>query len=250
MTSMKTKKIKQKILVGAALLIVAATILWKLVTPKDFFYIGTIEATEVDLSPRISSIIAEVPVKEGDKVERDRTVVRLAAEDLKIIADVAQRDFERAERLFKVGSMPKETYEHLKFKRDETALKLSWATVKSPISGRVITRYREPGEWTSPGMKLLTLANIEEVWVVFYVEQPILSKVSLGMPIRGFVPEMKDRIFEGKVVRISDEAEFTPKNVQTRKERTRLVFGIKVEFPNPGEVLKPGMSIESKLLEQ
>lgn len=246
---MKINKLYQKVLIGVSSLIIVAIVLWKLATPKEFFYIGTIEATEVDLSSRISSIIAEVPVKEGDKVEQDRTVVRLAAEDLKITAEVAQLDFQRAERLFKVGSMPKETQEHLKFKRDETALKLSWASVKSPISGRVITRYREPGEWASPGMKLLTLANLEEVWVVFYVEQPILSKISLGMPIRGYIPEMKDRIFEGKVVRISDEAEFTPKNVQTRKERTRLVFGIKVEFPNPGEVLKPGMSIESKILE-
>ena len=246
---MKAKKLNPKILVAVALVIVVTIIVWKFVTPKDFYYIGTIEATEVDLSSRISSIIAEVPVKEGDRVEQDQTVVQLDAEDLKIAAEVAQSDFERARLLFKAGSIPKETYEHLKFKRDETALKFSWAGVKSPISGRVITRYREPGEWTSPGMKLLTLANLEDVWVVFYVEQPILSKVSLGMPVRGFVPEMKDRVFEGKIVRITDEAEFTPKNVQTRKERTRLVFGIKVGFPNPGEVLKPGMSIESKLLE-
>lgn len=247
---MKITKLNKKILGGIALLVIVAAILWKAISPKDFYYIGAIEATEVDLSPRISSIIAEIPVKEGDKVERNQTVVRLAGEDLTITAEVAERDFKRAERLFKVGSMPKETYEHLKSKRDETALKLSWATIKSPISGRVITRFREPGEWVSPGMKLLTLANLEDVWVVFYVEQPIISKFSLGMPIRGIVPEMKERVFEGKVVRISDEAEFTPKNVQTREERTRLVFGIKVEFPNLGEVLKPGMSIESKLVEQ
>lgn len=247
---MKIEKINQKILAGGILVIVTAVILWKAVSPKDFYYIGTIEATEVDISSRISSVIAAVPVKEGDKVERDRTVVRLSGEDLTITAEVAARDFERAERLFKVGSMPKEAYEHIRSKRDETALKLSWTEIKSPIIGRVITQYREPGEWVSPGMKLLTLANLEEVWVVFYVEQPILSKISLGMPIRGVVPEMEDRVFEGKVVRMSDEAEFTPKNVQTRKERTRLVFGIKVEFSNPGEVLKPGMSIEAAILEQ
>ena len=104
---MKAKKLNPKILVAVALVIVVTIIVWKFVTPKDFYYIGTIEATEVDLSSRISSIIAEVPVKEGDRVEQDQTVVQLDAEDLKIAAEVAQSDFERARLLFKAGSIPK-----------------------------------------------------------------------------------------------------------------------------------------------
>ncbi len=63
----------------------------------------------------------------------------------------------------------------------------------------------------------------------------------------GFLPELNMRRFEGKISYVSDAAEFTPKNVQTREERTRLVFGIKITFSNPDELLKPGMSIEIKL---
>lgn len=244
------KKPKLKFLVAALPVVIAGAVIATVLSSKDFHYVATIEATEVDLSSRVSSLIAEVPVNEGDQVRAGQAVVRLAAEDLKIGADAAERDFDRAKKLFKAGSMPSETYEHLRSKREEAALRYSWATVSSPITGRVLTRYREPGEWVTPGMKLLTLANLEEVWAIFYVEQPMLAKISLGMTVRAVVPEIENHVFDGKVARISGEAEFTPKNVQTREERTRLVYGIKVVFANPGEILKPGMSIETRLGEK
>jgi HlyD family secretion protein len=63
------------------------------------------------------------------------------------------------------------------------------------------------------------------------------------------LPELNNREFDGKIIKINDEAEFTPKNVQTRSERERLVFGVKVSFlgANDQEILKPGMTIEVKL---
>jgi len=70
------------------------------------------------------------------------------------------------------------------------------------------------------------------------------------MKVKGIVPEDEARAFEGVVLKINDEAEFTPKNVQTRTERTRLVYGIKIEFDNKDGFLKPGMTIETTLLEK
>jgi HlyD family secretion protein len=69
------------------------------------------------------------------------------------------------------------------------------------------------------------------------------------MKLNGHLPEMGDRLFIGKILKINDEAEFTPKNVQTRSERERLVFGVKVSFlgVNEDEILKPGMTIEIEL---
>ncbi len=63
------------------------------------------------------------------------------------------------------------------------------------------------------------------------------------------LPEMPGRFFPGRIAMIRKEAEFTPKNVQTRNERARLVYGVKILFPNPEETLKPGMTIEVKLTE-
>jgi HlyD family secretion protein len=69
------------------------------------------------------------------------------------------------------------------------------------------------------------------------------------MQVKGIVPEDNNRSVSGHIEHINDEAEFTPKNVQTRKERTRLVFGVKVAFQNDDEYLKPGMTVEIKLPE-
>jgi HlyD family secretion protein len=72
------------------------------------------------------------------------------------------------------------------------------------------------------------------------------------MKLRGYLPELDNREFDGEILKINDEAEFTPKNVQTQAERERLVFGVKVSFrdANAAEILKPGMTIEVALPEE
>lgn len=101
----------------------------------------------------------------------------------------------------------------------------------------------------SPGTKILTLGNIKDIWAYIYVPQPIVAKLSFGMKLKGYIPELNNRIFEGKILKINDEAEFTPKNVQTQSERERLIYGVKISFleSNQEEILKPGMTIEVEL---
>jgi HlyD family secretion protein len=100
-----------------------------------------------------------------------------------------------------------------------------------------------------PATRLFTLADLSQPYAYVYVPQPKIAGLSLGAKVTGYLPEMRMKEFAGTIVQIGDEAEFTPKNVQTRDERTRLVYAVKVEFANPQEVLKPGMSIEVKLPE-
>jgi HlyD family secretion protein len=160
---------------------------------------------------------------------------------------MASSDFVRAEELYKVGSMPKETYEHTKNKKDDAALKYSWCNITAPTKGIVLDTYKEMGEWVSPGVKLLTISDLSSVWAYVYVPQTMLAKLSLGMKVKAYLPELDMKEFDGAITKINSEAEFTPKNVQTREERTRLVYGIKITFQNDKEILKPGMSIEAKL---
>lgn len=214
---------------------------------RSFLYAGSIEATKVDLSSRVSSVIARFHVDEGSKIEKGDKLIDLACEDLKLAAELAAGDYDRAERLFRSGSMPKESYEHLRIKRDDSALRVSWCQIPSPFKGTVLNTYREANEYVVPGTKLLTLADLSEVWAIVYVPQQLLSRLSLGKQVTGYISEMNMKEFQGKIRVISDQAEFTPKNVQTREERTRLVYGIKVTFPNPDGILKPGMTIEVKL---
>lgn len=78
----------------------------------------------------------------------------------------------------------------------------------------------------------------------------MLYRLKIGQRITGILPEASDRTFSGRIIKINEEAEFTPKNVQTRAERTRLVYGVKVRFDNPDLMLKAGMTIESALINE
>jgi HlyD family secretion protein len=100
-----------------------------------------------------------------------------------------------------------------------------------------------------PGTRLATVADLSEVWAYIYVPHDELVKLSHGMEVKGYLPEAGDKELPGRVSVIYPEAEFTPKNVQTRKERTRLVYAVKVSFPNPDGLLKPGMTVEVGLAE-
>jgi len=237
---------KRKIAIPLVLLLAGVTV-WKLSGNGDFRYAGTVEATEVDLSARVASVVAQYEVKEGDLVSAGQPMVRLGCEDIRLAASAAEADFARAEKVYKSGAMPFEGFDHLRVRRDDTALRSSWCVVKAPLAGTVLDVYHEAGEWVTPGVKLLTLGDLSTVWAVFYAPQTSLAKISLGMEVRGTLPEVPGKIFLGKVTHISSEAEFTPKNVQTRKERTRLVYALKVTFDNAEGTLKPGMTLEAKL---
>jgi HlyD family secretion protein len=238
---------KKKLPLIVVALVVVAFVAWRWKTTGDFRYAGTVEATDVDLSPRISSQISTVTVHEGDVVKAGQPLIELGCEDLKLAADIASRDFSRSERLYKEGSTPFETFDRDRNRRDATALSVSWCRIPSPIDGTVLARLHEPGEWASPGVKLMTLADMDQVYAYAYVPQTVLHLIKPGDKVRAFLPESKEGPRAGTVAFIRPEAEFTPKNVQTREERTRLVYGVKVMLENADRVLKPGMPIEIEL---
>jgi len=240
----------KKIMLVIVILVVGGAIFMKVRSGEDFRYSGTVEATEIDLSARISGVIESYGAHEGEPVKKGQVVAALDCADLKLAAGIAGEDFERAEELYKGGSVSKENYDRLKYKRDDSALKVDWCSIKSPVTGRLLYSYREKGELVAPGAKLATVADLSEVWAYIYVPHDLLAVLKTGMEVKGFLPEAGDRELSGRISVIYSEAEFTPKNVQTRKERTRLVFAVKVSFPNPGETLKPGMTVEVKLPEQ
>lgn len=240
-------KKKQKIIITVAAVVLLTAGAWRWWNAHNFLYAGTVEATEIDLSSRLTSVIEQFNVKESDAVKAGQELVRLTCEEEKLGADIAGKDFRRAERLIKSGSINQENYDRVKYQYDDAVVKQGWCTITAPADGKVLGVYQEAGERVTPGTKLLTIADLSEVYVYFYVPQPMLAKIQLGLPIQGMIPEMRKQTFNGKVAHIRDEAEFTPKNVQTRDERTRLVYGVKVVFPNADGVLKPGMTIEAKL---
>jgi HlyD family secretion protein len=124
---------------------------------------------------------------------------------------------------------------------------ISDCTITSPVNGVVTRRPVEAGELVTPGATVLTVSELDSVHVMIYVTEKELGRVGLGREAVVTIDSAPGRTFKGRVTYISPEAEFTPKNVQTREDRVKLVFGVKVEVPNPDGLLKPGMPADAVL---
>lgn len=122
------------------------------------------------------------------------------------------------------------------------------ARVSAPGAGVVIEKLVEQGELLAPATPLAVVANLREPWLVAYVGELDLGSLRLNQPARVVTDGGRERT--GRLVYISPEAEFTPRNVQTRDERVKLVFEIKVALDNEDNLFKPGMPAEVFLQRQ
>ncbi|MGE5432852.1 MAG: HlyD family secretion protein [Syntrophomonadaceae bacterium] len=117
--------------------------------------------------------------------------------------------------------------------------------VTSPINGILVKKFVEAGESVGPNSSLFRISDLSVVDLVIYVSEEELGKVKLGQKADVSVDAFKNKTFEGRVIYISPEAEFTPKNIQTKDERTKLVFAVKIEIKNPDFSLKAGMPADA-----
>ena len=125
---------------------------------------------------------------------------------------------------------------------------ISDSHISSPIDGYVVKRFINIGETVSPLSSLfkITDLNIAELYV--FVSQVDLGRVKLGQSAQVSVDSFPDKTFEGTVVYISPEAEFTPKTIQTKEERTKLVYAVKILIQNPAHELKAGMPADAEIM--
>ncbi|MBF0300193.1 MAG: efflux RND transporter periplasmic adaptor subunit [Oligoflexia bacterium] len=213
---------------------------------QDGVYSGTIEATLIDISAQVSSTVSQVLVKEGENVDLNVPLVKLKCEDIFVSLDQAQKDWVRAQKLRREGSLSQENFEHSQSKFQELQVRKSWCDISSPIKGTIIAVYKEKGELVLPGQKLLTIADLNELWCYIYLAAKEIKLVSLGKELTAYLPQF-DKNIKIKVIHINPQAEFTPKNVQTREERERLVYGVKVLLEKSDLKTYPGMNLEVKL---
>jgi len=293
--------------------------------PKAVAVTGTIEATQVDVSVKITGRILVRLVKEGDRVTRGQVLVRL--EDSELAADVrrqdaalrsaqatlrdlqkgarpqeiedaraavssaeatrtmTEREYQRSDQLYTKNLIAaqdvdraRQAYEVAKAQeriaRERLALLLAgsrpdqidaarWqvtqaesalaqaqsrlreARVVSPIDGVVLRKNLEAGETANPGVPILTLVNPKDVWLRAYVPETEVGRLKVGDVAALRVDAFPNRVFTGRLIEIASEAEFTPRNVQTKKERVTLVFRIKIQIDNPDGLLKPGLPADA-----
>jgi HlyD family secretion protein len=126
--------------------------------------------------------------------------------------------------------------------------RLGYATVRSPLTGVVLAKHTEPGEYVAPGTPVVTVGDLVHVWLRAYINETDLGRVTVGQQARVTTDTYPGKVYEGRVSFIASQAEFTPRNVQTKAERVKLVYRIKVDIANPKMELKPGMPADAEVL--
>jgi HlyD family secretion protein len=240
------------------------------VSPANTIYVsGNIEATEVRLSFQVPGRISELLVDEGYALSKGQIVARLDPKELKQAKDNAQaaleqaqsnekwlrKEYQRAENLLKTGAYTTQQRDSAKnqFEIAEAELKfraasyeiakinLGYADLNSPVDSYVLVKSAEAGEVVGPGSTVFTIADLNDIWLTSYINETELGKIKLNQSAYITTDTYPDRKYEGRISFISQQAEFTPKQIQTQEERVKLVYRIKIAITNTNQELKPGM---------
>ncbi|MGB9206194.1 MAG: efflux RND transporter periplasmic adaptor subunit [Terriglobales bacterium] len=124
---------------------------------------------------------------------------------------------------------------------------LDYATLRAPSAGVITVRQAELGEVVVPGTPVVTLADLDHIWLRAYIAEPDLGRIRWGQEATVTTDTYPGRQYRGRISFISSTAEFTPKSVQTYKERVTLVYRIKIDIDNPSHELKPGMPADAHI---
>jgi HlyD family secretion protein len=124
---------------------------------------------------------------------------------------------------------------------------LSYTTLCAPSTGVITVRQAELGEVVSPGSPVVTLADLDHIWLRAYIAETDLGRIHWGQDATITTDTYPGKQYHGRISFISPDAEFTPKSVQTYKERVTLVYRIKIDIDNPNHELKPGMPADARI---
>jgi len=269
---------KKKIIVAAVVvllgLVVAGVGWWY--WPKELVKIdasGTIEAIEVEVSSKVPGNVVKMHVSEGDMVSEEAIVAEIDKAELSTMynqalavekqaranLELAKKTYERAETLYRGDYASRQALDQAKAAVDaaragywqaQAAVKLAEirlndSKIKAPVYGHIIVKAVEEGELVSPGSPIVTIADLSTVYIMVYVTEIEAGRINIGNDAYVSVDSYPGEKFKGRVTFISKLAEFTPKTIQTKKERVNLVFAVKVEVPNPELKLKPGLPADA-----
>ena len=136
----------------------------------------------------------------------------------------------------------------LQYQRQQIAEQIEKSTVKSPLTGTVLVKYAETGEFAAPGKPLVKVANLDDIYLRGYFTASQLADIKLGQKVTVIADFGGDEQYEypGTITWIAQESEFTPKSIQTRDSRANLVYAVKISVKNDGR-LKLGQYGEVRL---
>jgi HlyD family secretion protein len=190
---------------------------------------------------------AEDDLNRTEGLFKDGSITQKQLDDARTRHILAKQNYDKLKR----GSRPEEI-DAARARRDQAVAqvkainkKIDDSFVVAPIDGMITQKAIEEGEVVMPNASLFRISRLDKVHLIIYVSEEELARVKLGQEAKVYIDAGPKKPFNGKVIYISSIAEFTPKNVQTKEDRTKLVFGVKIEIPNPDQVLKPGMPADA-----
>jgi HlyD family secretion protein len=130
---------------------------------------------------------------------------------------------------------------------DLAKIVLDYTTLRAPFDGVILVRQAELGEVVSPGAAIVTLADIDHVWLRAYVNETDVGKIRLGEAATVTTDSYPGTEYPGRISFISESAEFTPKSVETHAERVTLVYRIRIDIDNPSHELVPGLPADARI---
>jgi HlyD family secretion protein len=282
---------------------------------------------EIDVASRVGGRILRLTVEEGDRVSVGDTLAMLdqdevsegyraqlaqaeasSAQALEVrrgprpeqiemakaeldaastALDLAKRDFERIEALFREQVVAQADFDRARTNRDAAAARyasaaealslmeegnrreqvlaaqrtaeaaqaqarvaqsrMSELVLLAPARGVVLLRNFEPGELVQPGVPVVTLGNPDSLWIRVYVGAPRIEQVKLGAPVEVRLQGISRNVYTGRVVEIASQAEFTPRAALTEEERSNLVFGVRIALDPSGGALKAGLPADARI---
>ncbi len=272
---------KKRLIIAGVLLaaVIAALLVFRFGNSRDqgdMTLSGNVEVTEVNVAFKIPGRVSTLLTDEGRRVEEGEKLAvldsaeyasqvaqsRAVLENANAQLEKAKNDYDRSVLLFKQEAISVQQMDGAKTAYDvalaqiqqskaalrTSEVRLGDSVLYAPIAGIVLRKNVEAGETVAAGTPVFTIGDLENPWVKVYVKEDKLGFVKLGQKALVSTDTYPGKVYEGEVTYISSEAEFTPKNVQTKEERVKLVFGVKVSIKNVNDELKPSMPADVKIL--
>lgn len=236
---------------------------------KDGIYSGIFTEENYILKAEVGGKIQAFPYVEGAAIKKGDTLVVIDNKEIKLTIESLEyqvknlqiqlknleKDLKESEKLYEGSAISEWQFEKVQTSRDMVYMQLKSAGANleakkenlkkfyiiSPVNGYISSKYLKTGESVFPGTPIVEILDTSLMYLNVYLPEDQLPRISINQPVKIKVDAFPEESFIGRVSFISKEAEFTPKNIQTKEDRTLLVYRVKITVDNPKGKIKSGI---------
>jgi HlyD family secretion protein len=212
---------------------------------------GTIEAEQIAITPQIAGRILSAPTEEGAAVKAgdvlyqlDPSLIKLQIQSLQAVITAAASNYRHVRNDSSATGADKDAassqYQQALLAQKMAKVQLGYATIKAPVDGTLSSIAQNAGENAVPGTAMAILSQVQSLTVTIYVPENEIGQVKMGQT-GTLTTDSTTKSYDAKVAFISSQAEFTPASIETKDQRIKLVYQVKLDITSADAQLKPGM---------